>query len=50
MFWIHAFFEAIGILIAIGYLLGLTDLIDFYLHLGPPGTVAKITAALNDKE
>ena len=49
MFWIHAFFEAIGILVVLGYLLGTTDLVDFSLRIGPPGQNAKIRNALDQE-
>lgn len=49
MRWIHIFFEVIGILVVLGYLLGMTDVVDFSLHIGPPGQNVKIRNAL-DKE
>ncbi len=53
MHLLHAFFEVIGILIGIlitlFFLLGMTDLIDVSIRIGPPGQNAKIRKAL-DKE
>ena len=47
--WIHALFEAIGILVVLGYLLGLTELVDFSLRIGSPGQNAKIRNALDQE-